>query len=842
MSVNVYSEKTNGLIKISGANSYEELQNAPNIQQNGNDVIINESVTINNTGNVDIKDGGTLKVSNLDVDKISLNDKDLQDTLSEIDEINSVIDLNNNSEFIIQDDDSNVILKADNTGLMTTEIQLNDLSISEGKVAQAIITLDEKIGEKPVDEQITEAIDNIKGTVSDNYNTLGKIEEKLTLVETTVSNISTDNDNEFIIQDKENNVIFQVGENNVITTDIELTKIQSYKDKSVANILDTQKGQIEELQEKVGEDPVEKQIGDAVSAIKGDVKTYDTLGKLEDKFDILDTAIDTKNNSEFIIQDKEDNTILKVDSDGLITTKIYLNDLTQDVATSIKANEGDIEINQRNIEKNAEAIDILNGDVTTEGSVKYQVEQVSNEVKKLVAEAPEAYDTFKEIAEYIEKHGGEAGEMAEAINALENKFSELYQNDNEFIIQDKSQNIILQVNKDGLLTTTVTVDNLDIENGDVGKAIHALDEKIGVKTVDDQINDAINLIKGDVETYDTLGKVEDEIVNLQEKVGPDSVNTQIETAINNLKGANISADYDTLEDIEKQIKEHQNLYSVIEPDNDNSSFTVQDKSNNIILQVNKDGLTTTGIYLNTLNDSSDNEVGSRIRQNDQSITTLNGDKDVINSVDYKIEQARIALVNGAETGYQTLGEIQQSIGGVVEDAIQNLVDEANDGYQTLGDIEKTVGDIKGSLEDTINNLKQDIIDGTLAGGGDEPNPDYSITQIRSDLNEHISTATGQFTKLNNHITDDTRHLVESQQTTLSSINGTSDTDGFYISDRTGNFGFGVDKNYTYVTNMLVAGQYDLKDHLEKQVLCSQEQYEQLGATVKTDNKIYFITH
>ena len=58
------------------------------------------------------------------------------------------------------------------------------------------------------------------------------------------------------------------------------------------------------------------------------------------------------------------------------------------------------------IKANTDAITILNGD--GEGSVS---KQVSDAVAKIVADAPEAYDTLKEISDWITNHSSDAAEM-----------------------------------------------------------------------------------------------------------------------------------------------------------------------------------------------------------------------------------------------------------------------------------------------------------------------------------------------------------------------------------------------------------------------------------------------
>lgn len=64
------------------------------------------------------------------------------------------------------------------------------------------------------------------------------------------------------------------------------------------------------------------------------------------------------------------------------------------------------------IKSNADAIKTLNGNAQTEGSVS---KQVADAVAKIVAEAPEAYDTLKEISTWISTHENDASAMNQSI-------------------------------------------------------------------------------------------------------------------------------------------------------------------------------------------------------------------------------------------------------------------------------------------------------------------------------------------------------------------------------------------------------------------------------------------
>ena len=74
------------------------------------------------------------------------------------------------------------------------------------------------------------------------------------------------------------------------------------------------------------------------------------------------------------------------------------------------AAQDDVDALTTDVQANTSAIATLNG--TGAGSVQ---KQVADAVAQIVAEAPEAYDTLKEISDWISSHSGDASEMNSAI-------------------------------------------------------------------------------------------------------------------------------------------------------------------------------------------------------------------------------------------------------------------------------------------------------------------------------------------------------------------------------------------------------------------------------------------
>lgn len=79
--------------------------------------------------------------------------------------------------------------------------------------------------------------------------------------------------------------------------------------------------------------------------------------------------------------------------------------------------------NEVNIKANSDAITVLNGDGTVEGSVDKKITDAINDFATKVTDG-ETIDTFKELVDYVGTHGGEAAEMASAIDILETKVGE----------------------------------------------------------------------------------------------------------------------------------------------------------------------------------------------------------------------------------------------------------------------------------------------------------------------------------------------------------------------------------------------------------------------------------
>lgn len=105
------------------------------------------------------------------------------------------------------------------------------------------------------------------------------------------------------------------------------------------------------------------------------------------------------------------NTTYKLEQDTQNTNviKLYRKEIGGEWILDTTLTIGDSELQDR-ITAVESKIDTLNG--TGEGSV---AKQVADAVAQIVSDAPEAYDTLKEISDWISNHSGDAAEMNSAI-------------------------------------------------------------------------------------------------------------------------------------------------------------------------------------------------------------------------------------------------------------------------------------------------------------------------------------------------------------------------------------------------------------------------------------------
>lgn len=158
---------------------------------------------------------------------------------------------------------------------------------------------------------------------------------------------------------------------------------------------------------------IEKEIDDNQAAHEEDVET------LQSNIDDVDDKVINLTNYVGTYTKLEDQTIDTVV--GYVDAKVAAEnkaatDAIKEVADAlaeevVRATEAEADLQQQ-ITSNKNAIDILNGDANTTGSVK---KQVADAVASIVNNADESFDTLQEIAEWIAE-GGVAGTAATLVS------------------------------------------------------------------------------------------------------------------------------------------------------------------------------------------------------------------------------------------------------------------------------------------------------------------------------------------------------------------------------------------------------------------------------------------
>jgi hypothetical protein len=204
---------------------------------------------------------------------------------------------------------------------------------------------------------------------------------------------------------------------------------------------------------------IEKEIDDNQAAHEKDVEDLQSnIDDVDDKVDNLSNYVGkyTKLEGQTV-----DTVVGYVDAKVAEANKELSEDIKEvadNLAQEILDRQGADAALQQQITANADAIEVLNGDAKTEGSVK---KQVADAVAGILDNADESLDTLKEIAEWIAE-GGVAGEAATLVSDVR------------------------QAQRD----------------------IDALEELVGTDSVQTQITNAINALDSSVTaTAETEGKV-----------------------------------------------------------------------------------------------------------------------------------------------------------------------------------------------------------------------------------------------------------------------------------------------------------------------------------------------
>lgn len=136
----------------------------------------------------------------------------------------------------------------------------------------------------------------------------------------------------------------------------------------------------------------------------------------------------------------------------------------------------------KQVADNKAAIDTLNGGKTVEGSVAYQIAQI-------VADAPEAYDTLKEIATWITTHAGDAATMNADIATNKKAIADLNTLVGSTAVATQIANAIDAALKEGETDKYALAADLT----SLSDEVDAIKTKLGDTSVADQIESALKV-------------------------------------------------------------------------------------------------------------------------------------------------------------------------------------------------------------------------------------------------------------------------------------------------------------------------------------------------------------
>lgn len=201
-------------------------------------------------------------------------------------------------------------------------------------------------------------------------------------------------------EDVSNAIDLAIGELGNKEGDTPYANVKDYVDTKIADVV---AGSIEGLgalasKDKVAESDLEATLATKING-KANVGTADDTSDM----DTLKGAKKYADEKAAAVQTEVDALEAKV---GTVPESKTVVQMIEEAQTEIKAK----------VQANTNAIGVLNGEATVEGSVK---KTVADEIAKVIADAPESFDTLKEISDWISSHSDDAAAMNSAITALQ---------------------------------------------------------------------------------------------------------------------------------------------------------------------------------------------------------------------------------------------------------------------------------------------------------------------------------------------------------------------------------------------------------------------------------------
>lgn len=495
MSINIKTDK--GLVKIAPT-SYNELTDLPNIKSNGNTTYITDK----SGNNVATIGSGGISTTGIVVDNITLGGKDISQTIAEGSFSGDFKDLTNNP---ITDNNNGSVSFADASGNKIAAINAEGVESVEFKAGK------HKLTEKANQFDVNAAITNLENAAfSGDYNDLENAP---------IDNI---NDGTILFTDELGNKIGQIDESGFTSTEFiagshKLTN-KAEHNAPLANFAEDSEHQL----------------------VSSSEKTYwsnksDFSGKFSD---LEENPITDNKDGQIEYQDDKGNTIVRIDSLGISTTAVSINE--GDVATLIDGKADKSSLNASN-----NRISILETKVTNQGSsisqIQSDVDGINGELSTFKSTVEFTYATKTSLSsvdtrvtsaeEEIDVLQSNVDNIQTTVDTHASKVANIESSEGEFVIVDEGSNKGLTLTSDGVLY----VKEVGVSGGLVDGRLKSIENYFSTEEDADnnlnKWNEIVNFLNGFEETDQALENI---IATKADKSTVTSLESAYKTADTNL--------------------------------------------------------------------------------------------------------------------------------------------------------------------------------------------------------------------------------------------------------------------------------------------------------------------
>lgn len=341
-------------------------------------------------------------------------------------------------------------------------------------------------------------------------------------------------------------------------------------------------------------------------------------------------------------------------------------------------------------------IDIINGPVTQEGSIKYNVKDA---VDHILCGAPEMYDTLKEIADYISSDLSAAANMTAHFTRLDNQ------------VETLSNNLGTLTNNFNTLTGTTlpnTFEEIYLSSTAISTVVATLNGDVETEgSVKKQIKDAVDGINGDTSELcaalsaaikNEVERAEQAESDLQDAIDDEKERAEaVESELSNAIDNKIKVDGKNVKTLNVQ-HVSQDEYHELTLGNSVGNLTYDD---NTVYIVSSDNFNMYGYKVINLADGVDDTDAVNVKQLNALKETLNGDVDKLSAEIFTPETGlKDVLLSAIKNENKTMVE---TVGTVSSDVMTNV-------STVSADVMKNLATVSADLQDTVEAVSADLVE------------------------------------------------------------------------------------------------------------------------------------